>query len=179
MACVLKHIKNTSQNCSESFSGVGTRVYVALIEDLETPGVWSEEFAGFEPDSFTFKAGKGFYELDIKKKSGKVTFESNPQGGGFNNVLTFVMNNNMDQMAYILRTINNVDTCWLVSDGKGGFYALYDPEFAPEVTSSGDTGDTPDSDRGITMTVTASPARYPFAKWNGTPTIAPTEEAQG
>ena len=179
MACVLKHIKNTSQNCSESFSGVGTRVYVALIEDLETPGVWSEEFAGFEPDSFTFKAGKGFYELDIKKKSGKVTFESNPQGGGFNNVLTFVMNNNMDQMAYILRTINNVDTCWLVSDGKGGFYALYDPEFAPEVTSSGDTGDTPDSDRGITMTVTASPARYPFAKWNGTPTIASSEEAQG
>ena len=67
MACVLKHIKNTSQNCSESFSGVGTRVYVALIEDLETPGVWSEEFAGFEPDSFTFKAGKGFYELDINQ----------------------------------------------------------------------------------------------------------------
>lgn len=185
MACTLKHIKNTASNCTESFSGVGTKAYVAFIEDLETPGVWSDEpigdseAGGFTPDSFTFKEGKGFYEIDIKKKSGRVNSESNPQGGGFNNVLTFVVNNNMDKMAYILRTINNVDTMWLISDGKDGFYAMYDPQFAPEVTSSGDTGDTPDSDRGFTITVTASPARYPMAKWIGTPTIAPSDDAQG
>ena len=179
MACTLKHIKNSASNCAESFSGVGTKAYVAFIEDLETPGVWSDDLAGFTPDSFTFKAGKGFYEIDIKKKSGKVTSESNPQGGGFNNVLTFVVNNNMDDMAYILRTINNVDTMWLISDGKDGFYAMYDPQFAPEVTSSGDTGDTPDSDRGFTITVTASPARYPLAKWIGTPTVVDAEDAQG
>lgn len=172
MACVLKHIKNSASNCTESFSGVGTKAYVAFIEDLETPGVWSDDLAGFTPDSFTFKSGKGFYEIDIKKKSGKVTSESNAQGGGFNNVLTFVVNNNMDDMAYILRTINNVDTMWLISDGSDdGFYAMYDPQFAPEVTSSGDTGDTPDSDRGFTLTVTASPARYPLAKWHGTPQV--------
>lgn len=171
MACTLKHIKNSASNCTESFSGVGTKAYVAFIEDLETPGVWSDDIAGFTPDSFTFKEGKGFYEIDIKKKSGKVTSESNPQGGGFNNTLTFVVNNNMDDMAYILRTINNVDTMWLISDGKESYYAMYDPQFAPEVTSSGDTGDTPDSDRGFTMTIVASPARYPLAKWTGTPTV--------
>lgn len=175
MACILKHIKNTASNCSESFSGVGTKAYVAFIEDLETPGVWSDEMNGFTPDSFTFKEGKGFYEIDIKKKSGKVTSESNPQGGGFNNVLTFVVNNNMNEMSYILRTINNVDTMWLISDGTDGYYAMYDPQFAPEVTSSGDTGDTPDSDRGFTITVTASPARYPLARWVGVPTVAPVE----
>ena len=179
MACTLKHIRNSALNCTESFSGVGTKAYVAFIEDLETPGVWSDDLAGFTPDSFTFKSGKGFYEIDIKKKSGKVTSESNPQGGGFNNVLTFVVNNNMDEMAYILRTINNVDTMWLISDGKDAYYAMYDPQFAPEVTSSGDTGDTPDSDRGFTMTITASPARYPMAKWKGTPQVVADQSAQG
>ena len=69
MACTLKHIKNSASNCTESFSGVGTKAYVAFIEDLETPGVWSDDLAGFTPDSFTFKAGKGFYEIDIKKKA--------------------------------------------------------------------------------------------------------------
>ena len=184
MACNLKHIRNSASNCTESFSGVGTKAYVAFIEDLETPGVWSDDpvgdsgAGGFTPDSFTFKAGRGFYEIDIKKKSGKVTSESNPQGGGFNNVLTFVVNNNMDRMSYILRTINNVDTMWLISDGKGGYYAMYDPQFAPEVTSSGDTGDTPDSDRGFTITVTASPAHYPLAKWFGTPQVVADEEEE-
>ena len=65
MACALKHIKNSAQNCSESFSGVGTTAYVALIEDLETPGVWSEELAGFTPDSFSFKEGKAVIDQTL------------------------------------------------------------------------------------------------------------------
>ena len=67
MACTLKHIKNTAKNCEESFSGVGTTAYVALIEDLETPGVWSDTEAGFTEDSFAFKEGKGFTRLTSRR----------------------------------------------------------------------------------------------------------------
>lgn len=171
MACNPFSIKRTSSKCTENFAGVGSRVLVALVEDLESPAVWDEEAAGFTTDSFTFKANKGFSELDIKKKSGKVTFDSNGQNKGFSNVLTFVVDHNMESMAYLSRIVNNVDCIWMVADGKGGWFVLYDPDFSTEISISGDTGDTPDSDSGITVTVTGSPMRYGFAKWNGTPTI--------
>ena len=167
MACTPFSIKRTSTECSENYAGVGTRVYVALVEDLKDDVLpeYSEELAGYTPESFQFDESKGFYAIDIKKKSGKVTFESNGFGRGFSNVLTFVVDSNMESMALLSRIINNVDTLWMVSDGKGAFYVLYDPVFSPDITISGDTGDAPDSDSGITVTVTASPMRYGFAKW--------------
>jgi hypothetical protein len=192
MACKLLNVKKTAANCQENFSGVGTRVYVALADKLvDGSVVWSDEFAGFAASSFStesfVKEGEGtsvvngFYAIDIKQKSGKVTSESNPQGGGFNNVFTGVVNSNMDRFAFIARTINNVDTVWLISDGSDdGYYVIYDPQFAPEFALSADTGDTPDSDRGFTLTVTASPSRYPLAKWHGVvPTATDGDEEIG
>ena len=177
MACKLLNVKKTAANCQENFSGVGTRVYVALADSLKPGAVkWSDKFAGFASTSFateSFVEGTGFYAIDIKQKSGKVTSESNPQGGGFNNVFTGTVNSNMDRFAYIARTINNVDTVWLISDGSdNGYYVIYDPQFAPEFSLSADTGDAPDSDRGFTLTVTASPSRYPLAKWHGEVPVA-------
>lgn len=172
MACTLKHVGQTSANCRENYSGIGSKVYVFFPEDLKAEPEYSEEEAGFTASSFEFAEGKGAYEIKTKKKAGKVTFSSNSQGGGFSNVLTFVVNNDMETMAFINRTINNVDTGWMVEDGSGKFYVLYDPVFTPEVSSEGDTGDTPDSDRGITVTVTASPMVYGFTKWSGTITKA-------
>lgn len=176
-ACTLKHVGASASKCTENYSGVGTSVYVFFPDDLTAEPAYSEEFAGFDKSSFAFKEGTGAWEIKIKKKSGKVTFESNPQGGGFNNTLTFVVNNDMETMSFINRVINNRDTGWMVQDGSGKFYVLYDPVFAPEVSSSGDTGDTPDSDHGITITVTASPMRYGFAKWDGPITLAPANSA--
>ena len=179
MACTLKHIKRSAQSCEESYSGIGTSVYVAFVEDLEVPVDYSDEVAGFDETAFKFKAGKGFYQLDIKKKTGKVTSESNGQGKGFSNVLTFVMNQNMDDMALISRAINNVDTLWAAADGKGSYYMIYDKNFAPEVAISADTGDAPDSDNGFTVTVTGTPMRYPLPKFSGTLDITQEEVEEG
>lgn len=184
MACKLLNVKKTAANCQENFSGVGTRVYVALADSLKPGSVkWSDQFAGFAASSFAAESfeGGGFYAIDIKQKSGKITSESNPQGGGFNNVFSGVVNSNMDRFAFIARTINNVDTVWLISDGSDdGYYVIYDPQFAPEFALSADTGDTPDSDRGFTLTVTASPSRYPLAKWHGVvPTATDGDEEIG
>lgn len=176
-ACTLRHVGASATKCTENYSGVGTSVYVFFPDDLTAQPTYSEEFAGFDKSSFAFTEGTGFWEIKTKKKSGKVTFESNAQGGGFNNVLTFVVNNDMETMAFIARVINNRDTGWMVQDGSGKFYVLYDPVFSPEVSMSGDTGDTPDSDHGITVTVTASPMRYGFAKWDGVIKLAPENPA--
>lgn len=174
MACNLKHLKRSSQSCEENYSGIGTSVYVAFVEDLEAPVEYSDSAAGFNGVAdFKFKSGKGFYQLDIKKKSGKVTAESNGQGKGFTNVLTFVINNNMEDMALISRAMNNADTLWMAAtgtknkEGMDGYYAIYDKNFAPEVAISADTGDTPDSDNGFTVTVTGTPMRYPLPRYYG------------
>ena len=168
MACTLKHLKRSAQTCEENYSGIGTSVYVAFVDDLDGQCDYAEDKAGFDDTAFKFKAGKGFYQLDIKKKSGKVTAESNGQGKGFTNVLTFVMNQNMEDMALISRAMNNVDTLWAAADGKGGYYMIYDKNFAPEVAISADTGDAPDSDNGFTVTVTGTPMKYPLPKFGGT-----------
>ena len=168
MACAMQHLKRSAQSCEENYSGIGTSVYVAFVEDLAAPVEYSEKIAGFDGEGdFTFKPGKGFYQLDIKKKSGKVTAESNGQGKGFTNVLTFVMNQNMEGMALISRAMNNVDTLWAAADGKGGYYMIYDKNFSPEVAISADTGDAPDSDNGFTVTVTGTPMKYPLPKFAG------------
>ena len=176
MACTLNHIKRSSQTCEENYSGIGTSVYVAFVEDLAADYDYSTDLAGFDPASFEFEEGKGFYQLDIKKKSGKVTSESNGQGKGFSNVLTFIVNQNMETMALISRAMNNADTLWIAADGKGSYYVIYDKNFAPEVAISADTGDTPDSDNGFTVTVTGNPMKYPLPKWTptaGSLTLAP------
>ena len=168
MACTLKHIKNSSANCAESYSGVGTSVYVAFVDKLAAKYDYADDEAGFAEASFAFKKddpAAGWYQLDIKKKTGKVTAESNGPNKGFTNVLTFVLNNNMDSMAHISRAINNADTLWAVADGKGSYYVIYDQNFAPEVAISADTGDAPDSDSGFTVTVTGTPMKYPLPKW--------------
>ena len=169
MACTLKHIKNNSASCTESYSGVGTSVFVAFVDKLAAQYDYSENEAGFDPTSFAFAdATDGWYQLDIKKKTGKVTAESNGPNKGFTNVLTFVLNNNMEDTALISRAINNADTLWAVADGKGSYYVIYDKNFAPEVAISADTGDAPDSDNGFTVTVTGTPMKYPLPKWKPT-----------
>ena len=180
MACTLKDIKRSAQSCTESYSGIGTSVYVAFYEDLVAQYDYSikEDVAGFDPGSFVFKEGKGFYQLDIKKKSGKVTAESNGQGKGFTNVLTFVINQSMEDMALISRAMNNADTLWAASDGQGGYYMIYDKNFAPEVAISADTGDAPDSDNGFTVTVTGTPMRYPLPKFTGVLTLEEDEAGE-
>ena len=82
MACKLLNVKKTAANCQENFSGVGTRVYVALADSLKPGSVkWSDQFAGFAASSFAAESfdGGGFYAIDIKQKSGKITSESNAE----------------------------------------------------------------------------------------------------
>ena len=80
-------------------------------------------------------------------------------------------------MSHVARVLNNRNFGAMVSDGMGKYYVLYSPDFDSVFELSSDTGDTPDSDHGHTLTITCSPMIYPLTKWAGTLTMAPVSPA--
>lgn len=156
--------------CVENFSGVGSKLYLFLPElmgDGFTPTI-SDEKAEYEASSFDFTLDTNIWEVHLKSKSGKITSTSNPNGGGFSNVFTGVVAKNMHDMSFLARILNNKNFGALVADGSGNYYVLYSPDFETEFSLESDTGDTPDSDHGHTLTITCSPMLYPLTKWAGT-----------
>lgn len=172
MACNLANIGSSSVSCRENLSGVGSRLFLFLPEDLESAPTYDEEKAEYTTSSFTFKEGKGAYEVYLKPKSGKVTSSSNANAGGFSNVFTGIVAKSMDEMSHLMRVLNNRNFGAMVSDGAGKYYVLYSPDYDNEFSSESDSGDTPDSDHGHTLTITCSPMLYPMTKWEGTLTMA-------
>lgn len=166
MACNFINVGNVGTKCKESFSGVGSTVYIFTKDDLEEKSLapeYSDIFAGFTEESF---AGLKVCAIKVKSKSGKVTATSNPNGGGFSNVYTGVIANDMDSMSAVARVMNN-RTDWgiLVPAGDGSYFVLYDDEYDIEFSMESDTGDAADSDHGHTVTITQSPMLYAFPKW--------------
>lgn len=172
LACELMNIGSSAQNCTENFAGLPSYILVALADDLTADPEYDNAKAEFTEASFAFGTGKGFYRIKIKQNSGKVTSTSNGSGKGFSNVLTAVVDKDMENMSKILRVMNNMDVVAMAPDGKGKHYVIYDAKFRPTLEVSSDTGDTPDSDSGHTITITCNPCVYPLVKWAGTPQMA-------
>lgn len=178
MACDFIKVGNTGANCVENFSGVGSTVYVFTKENMEDKKLKAEyesAKAAFKSTSFE---GITVVPIGLKSKSGKVTATSNANGGGFSNVLTGVVANDMDTMSAVARVMNNrndwgvmVPTGRTTDDGKE-YIVLYDDDFDIEFSMESDTGDAPDSDHGHTVTITQSPMLYALPKWCGTTVVA-------
>ena len=148
-------------------------LYIFKKSDLKAEPKYAEDKAGFtDTTDFAFNEGEGAYKITLKRQSGKVTSTSTPNGGGFVNTFTGVVASNMDQMSLLARTLNN-NPEWgaMVGAGSGEYYVLYDPTFGVSFSMESDSGDTPDSDHGHTITISAGPMLYPMAKWTGTLTV--------
>ncbi|MGN0091270.1 MAG: hypothetical protein ACI36Z_10020 [Alloprevotella sp.] len=170
-ACKFINVGSATAECKENFSGVANTLYLFLIDDLTAAPEYDETKNEFTESSFTFKEGKGAVEILMKPKSGKVTASNNAGAGGFSCVYTGVVNKDMDRMAFLNRVANNAQNFGaMVSDGTGKYYVLY-TEYGIEFADEFDSGDTPDSDHGHTITITASPMLYGPAKWAGTLTM--------
>lgn len=171
-ACELKDIGLADAGCGEYFSGLGNRIYVFFPEDLEAAPTYEENGAAFATAAFKFKTQKGANEIKIKKQSAHLSSQGNPGAKGYNNTLEFVIDKDLDNAAQLLRIVKNRgDAVWMVDCPEGGYYVVYDPVYGTEVNSNFDSGTTPDSDNGHTVTVTSNPNRYPITKWNGTLTL--------
>ena len=150
LSCDLKDIAQAASGCEEQFAGLGMQIYVAYPEDLTATPEYEENGAKFTEASFTFKSGKGAWKFRIKKQTGQITSTGNEGAKGWNVQLLFTID----------------------KDVENTYYVVYDPVFGTEINSNYDSGTTPDSDSGHSVTVTSNPNRYPLCTWTGTLTMA-------
>ena len=150
-----------SNECMENLAGVGSVVYVGIKGDLQTPLSATDNLY----DTPTFKSGKGLYRLDCKEESQKYAFSSLGRRKGYEITGTLVLEAVNKDTAKVLRAMNNLDLFLIFVDNDGSSLIVYDPTRKMEADSggiAGDTGDTPDSDRQITMEYKLSPVAYPM-----------------
>jgi len=166
--CNISNVIVDASDCDESFSGTGTRMYVGLVNDLEdkpTINDLENSKAAFKAECFASLEGK-LACYDIKEESGEATYETNPDGGGFNNKYEFKVAKNMDKFSHEMRTLNNQKFLAFVPDGKGGYYVYYSAMGSAKIDSgTGTTGKAASDEHGHTITISASPMYYPLMKW--------------
>ena len=150
-----------SEECLENLAGLGSVVYVGVKGDLQSPlAATDNEYA-----TPTFKQGKGLYQFDCQEESQKYAFSSLGRRKGYEITGTLILEAVNKATAKVLRAMNNLDLFLIFQDNDGSSLIVYDPTRKVEADSggiAGDTGDTPDSDRQITLEYKLSPVAYPM-----------------
>ncbi len=173
-----------NKNCTENFSGVGSTVYVFTKDDVEKknlkPAFANDGTNRWKEDAFS---GLPVVPIKVKAHTGQVTATSMADGGGFSNVYTGRIANDMDNMSAVARIMNNrpdwgilVPTGKLNDEGKKEYIVLYDEEYDIEFSMESTTGDAVDSDHGHTVTITQAPMLYSLPKWYGDIEIKETKQ---
>lgn len=163
-----------SEECLENLAGLGSVVYVGNKGDLNgaleiktgEDNVymlkWGDPSASPAVEG-SFKSGKGLYKFDCKEEAEKYAFSSLGRRKGYEITGTLVLEAVNQVTAKILRAMNNLDLFLIFQDNDGKLLIVYDPKRKMEADSggiAGDTGDTPDSDRQITLEYKLSPVVY-------------------
>lgn len=150
-----------SEECLENLAGLGSVVYVGVKGELEAPMTATDNLYATP----TFANGKGLYKFDCKEEAEKYAFSSLGRRKGYEITGTLVLEAVNQATAKVLRAMNNLDLFLIFQDNDGKSLIVYDPKRKMEADSggiAGDTGDTPDSDRQITMEYKLSPVAYPM-----------------
>lgn len=173
LSCDLKDIAQTAAGCEEQFAGLGNTVCVALPEDLKAKPAYDETGkAAYSSSAFTFSEGKGAYKIRCKKQTVQIVSNPNTGASGYNVQLNFTVDKDVINAAQVFRVLKNRgDAIFFVENPKGGYFVVYDPQFGTEIANTYDTGTTPDSDMGHTVTVTCNPCPFALTSWDGTLTI--------
>lgn len=167
-SCDLQDIALAAAGCEEQFSGLGNHVFFALPEDLTALPEYDEATGTFAESAFTFKSGKGAYKCRIKKQTAKISSTGNEGPKGYNVSFTFNIDRDVQVASKVLRIMKNRgDVIVFGQNPAGGYYVIYDPMFGTEINNNFDSGDTPESDSGHTVTVTCNPCKYPVTPWDG------------
>jgi hypothetical protein len=176
-----------ADSCGESLNGIASVMYVGFKDDLvarpklKTPGESDTDFdlGDYsyieETPGFVFKPGKRFYEWQIATDSGQFTASSVETGKGFIQQLVFKIEKMTPELAAMFRTINNRKDVFFVFPEGDEYQAFYDPDRNRGIASGGiafDSGNTPDSDSGVTLTVTLM-TRTPKTYYKGTVSTTP------
>lgn len=180
MACILKNVLSSGNNCKENPAGLSSHIFVVPLDadHITTIGVNDAKNqyvitpaggSGQTPAT----ALKGF-RIDFKSQTGQVTSEDNGQGKGWTHTGTGRVELNEDDMALVSRTLHNTDkNLFFFPTGnvteEGVEYKVIGNQFGEaEWSVTGDTGAARGDDHGQTFTVTCAYQVYPVMKWFGT-----------
>lgn len=174
MACNLKNVLSSGNNCKENPAGLSTHVMVVPLDADHIQKIGVNDAKNqyvIVPASGTSLKG---FRIDFKSQTGQVTSEDNGQGKGWTHTGTGRVELNEDDMALVSRTLHNTDkNLFFFPTGKvaegGAEYLVVGNQFGEaEWTVAGDTGAARSDDHGQTFTVTCGYQVYPIMKWYGT-----------
>ena len=170
-----------SNTCGETSAGIASDIFVGFKEDLtalpgfKEPSESDDDMGVFaeieDTPGFKMKPGKRFFRFVIDTDSGQITSTSIAQGKGFTAQLVFKIVEMTPTISALMRVLNNrKDAFVAVKDDKHGFKMLYHPNRNIKIDNGGisyDSGTTPDSDSGTTVTLSC-PAIAPVTYYKGT-----------
>lgn len=179
---------NSASTCGESLSGIATTIYIAFKDDLKSLPKYKDSaeddgdmsaFASVDDvTGFKFKTGKCFYKWEIVTDSGQLTSTSVAQQKGFINQLVLKIAEMNANISALLRVLNNRKDAFLAIPEGDKYKMIYNPDRNIKIDSGGisyDSGTTPDSESGTTVTVSV-PAPAPVIYYAGEVSTTPAVE---
>lgn len=177
MACILKNVISSGAGCKENPSGVSNYCMVVPLDSdhIASIGVNDAKNQYVITPAGTAAAGLKGFRIDFKGQTGQVTSEDNGGGKGWTVTGTGRVEKNTDDMAYVSRTLSNMDGKYLVFFPTGNittdgaeWIVVGNPFGDSEFTTTSDTGQARGDDHGQTFQVVNSYQLYPEVKWYGT-----------
>ncbi len=174
MACNLKNVLSSGNNCKENPAGLSNHVMVVPLDSDHIKKIGVNDAKNqyvIVPASGTSLNG---FRIDFKSQTGQVTSEDNGQGKGWSHTGTGRVELNEDDMALVSRTLHNTDkNLFFFPTGKvaegGAEYNVVGNQFGEaEWAVAADSGAARGDDHGQTFTVTCGYQVYPVMKWYGT-----------
>ncbi len=175
MACNLKNVLSSANNCLENPAGVANYVMIVPLTNDYITSIGIHD--GANQYVITPKTGtalKGF-RIDFKSQTGQVTAEDNGPGKAWTVTGTGRVENNEDDMAYVSRVLSNLDGKFLAFFPTGNltpegteWKVVGNPFGDNEFTVSADSGAARGDDHGLTYNIACNYQVYPTIKWYGT-----------
>lgn len=175
----------SASTCGESIAGIATTIYIGFKNDLESMPKFKESEEGDEDMSafasvddttgFEFVTGKCFHKWEIDTDSGQLTSTSVAQQKGFTNQLVFKIAEMTPQISALLRVLNNRKDAFIAIPEGDKYKMIYNPDRNIKIDSGGisyDSGTTPDSESGTTVTISV-PAPAPVIYYAGEVSTTP------
>ena len=177
-----------ASNCGETGAGIASSILIGFKEDLESLPQFKESEEGDEDMSafasiddttgFKFKTGKCAYKWVIDTDTGQLTSSSVAQQKGFNNQLVFKIAQMTPNISALLRVLNNRKDAFIAIPEGDKYKMIYNPDRNIKIDAGGisyDSGTTPDSESGTTVTVSV-PAPAPVVYYTGEISTTPAME---
>lgn len=167
---ILSDVGNNEYSYDEFLAGLAANLYAVdpsfLVNRPKYANDGSSNYQSFSFDKANFYSGRYALLFHIKKDSGQNQANGIDGPKGYNQSLTFTVEKDIRNASQVLRAIKNHEDFYFLCEETEGdsFQVVGDPVRGSRLTNNFDSGTTPESDSGLSCTVTAA-SRFSVAWW--------------